>query len=344
MLMLKKKYFHLFFILIIACGVFISLTGCKTPKEKVYRKSVILMDTRVEINAVSDSSEKAEKAIDKAFVEIEKLDTLLNFFSEKSELSEINKNAGIRSVKVSAETFDIFEKAVYAGKKTDGAFDLTIGPEIVLWDFYKKIKPDDREIKKRLSLVNYRNINMDKKGRTIYLKKKGMSVDLGGIAKGYAADKASEVLKASGIKAGLVAIAGDIKAFGMKPDGRPWKVGIRNPRQKDKNDELIATIELVDSAISTSGDYERYFIVDGERYHHILNPKTGYPAALSQTAVIIANDGYITDSFSTGIFIMGHEKGLRLLDEMKINGMVIDSNGKVHMTRNIRGKIEIIRN
>ncbi|MCE5194022.1 MAG: FAD:protein FMN transferase [Nitrospiraceae bacterium] len=322
------------------CSFFI-LSACGEEKEKVYRKSVILMDTRVEISVVSNSSEKAEKAIDKAFVEIEKLETLLNFFSEKSELSEINKNAGIKPVKVSPETFDIFEKALYVSEKTYGAFDITTGSQIVLWDFTKKIKPDDLEIKKRLRLVNYKNIILNKKEQTVYLKKKNMSADLGGIAKGYAADKATEILKANGIRAGLVAIAGDIKAFGMKPDGKPWKIGIRNPRQKGEKDEIIATIELVDSAVSTSGDYERYFISNGKRYHHILDPKTGYPSAFSQTAVVIAKNGYIADSFSTGVFIIGYKKGLSLLDNMKIEGMIIDSSGKIHMTESLKDKIEV---
>ncbi|MDO8746306.1 MAG: FAD:protein FMN transferase, partial [Thermodesulfovibrionales bacterium] len=151
-----------------------------------------------------------------------------------------------------------------------------------------------------------------------------------------------DVLKKEGIKSGLVAIAGDIKAFGLKPDLKPWKVGIRNPRAENKEDEIMATIEMTDMAISTSGDYERYFIIDGKRYHHILNPKTGYPVDECRSVSIIAKDGSVTDPFSTGIFIFGAEKGIKLLEEVGIDGIIVDKNGKIHTTPNLRGKVEII--
>ncbi|MBA3061089.1 MAG: FAD:protein FMN transferase [Nitrospirae bacterium] len=350
-----------------------TLSACSPQKEKVYRKSKVLMDTLITISAVSGSGDKAEKAIDRALSEIEKLDRLLNFFSDNSELSEINRNAGMKAVVVSPETFEIIEKAIYASGKTGGAFDVTIGPEISLWDFHNKIKPEDKAIKKRLPLVNYNNITLNKKSSSVYLKKKGMLIDPGGMAKGYAADRAVEVMKKNGIKSGLVAIAGDIKTFGIKPDGKPWKIGIQNPRptppspypsptrgeetetlppplmggdkgegERGFSDEIMATIEMTDMAISTSGDYERYFIVDEKRYHHILNPKTGYPAEECRSVSIIAKDGSVTDPFSTGIFILGAEKGIKLLEEMGIDGIIVDKNGKIHTTQNLRGKLEII--
>ncbi len=312
------------------------------------------MDTIITITAVSDSSDRAEMAIDKAFSEIEKIDKLVNFFSDKSEVSEINKNAGQKPVTVSHEIFDVLERAIYASEKTDGAFDVTIGPEISLWDFHNKIKPENKAIKKRLPLVNYKALILNKEIPSVYLKKKGMLIDPGGMAKGYAADRAVEVMKKNGIKSGLVAIAGDIKTFGIKPDGKPWKIGIRNPRaipprpsllkggEGGFSDEIMATIEMTDMAISTSGDYERYFIIEGKRYHHILNPKTGYPAEECRSVSIIAKDGSVTDPFSTGIFILGAEKGIKLLEEMGIDGIIVDKNGKIHTTPNLRGKLEII--
>jgi len=331
-----------------------TISACSPQKEKVYRKSKVLMDTLITISVVSGSGDKAEKAIDKAFGEIEKLDRLLNFFSDSSEVSEINRNAGLKAVAVSPETFAVLEKAVYASGKTDGAFDVTIGSVTTMWDFHKRTKPEDKKIKERLPLVNYKNIILNKKSSSVYLKKKGMLIDLGGIAKGYAADKAVEALKREGIKSGLVSIAGDIKAFGLKPDSKPWKIGIRNPRAIPPNpplvkggeggfsDEIMATIEMTDMAISTSGDYERYFIVDKKRYHHILNPKTGYPAEGCRSVSIIAKDGAVTDPFSTGIFMLGAEKGIKLLEEMGIDGIIVDKNGKIHTTPNLRGKLEII--
>ena len=329
-----------------------AVLACTPQKDKIYRKSKILMDTIITISAVSDSSDKAEMAIDKAFSEIEKIDKLVNFFSDKSEVSEINKNAGQKPVKVSYETFEALEKAIYASEKTNGAFDVTIGPEISLWDFHNKIKPEDKAIKKRLPLVTYRGLILNKKIPSVYLKKRGMLIDPGGMAKGYAADRAVEAMKKNGIKSGLVAIAGDIKTFGIKPDGKHWRIGIRNPRaipplvkggEGGLSDEIMATMEMTDMAISTSGDYERYFIIEGKRYHHILNPKTGYPADGCQSVSVIAKDGAITDPFSTGIFILGPEKGLKLLEEMGLDGIIVDKDGKIYTTSNLRGKIEIIR-
>ena len=190
--------------------------------------------------------------------------------------------------------------------------------------------------------MGYKHIVIDKEASTVFLKTKGIQIDLGGIIKGFAADKAVEILKQQGIKAGIVAIAGDIKTFGIRPDGGLWKVGIQNPRQQTDKDEITATIAMTDMAISTSGDYERYFIIDGKRYHHILNPKTGYPADECRSVSIIAKDGSITDPFSTGIFILGAEKGIKLLEEMGIDGIIVDKNGKIHTTPNLRGKLEII--
>lgn len=302
------------------------------------------MDTLVTINVVSSSQDRAEKAMDAAFSEIEKLERLFNFFSPESEVSLVNTNAGSSEVKVSPEILDILEKAVFVSKNTQGAFDVTIGPIITLYDFYKKIKPDDRAIKKNLPLVNYREVVINRDNSTVFLKKRGMRIDLGGIAKGYTADRAVETLKKHGIKAGLVSVAGDIGTFGNKPDGRPWKVGIRNPRAGGSEDDILLTIELSDMAISTSGDYERSFIRDERRYHHLLDPKTGYPAVGCQSVSVITKEGAFTDAFATGVFILGPEKGLKVLEAMGFDGVIVDSEGKVYTTPNIRGKIEFKRN
>lgn len=320
-----------------------AVLSCVHKKDKVFRKSKMLMDTVVTITVVSDSDSNAEKAIDNAFAVIEKIDGLLNFYSDKSEISAINRNAGTNLVSVSPETMEVIEKATHISELTEGSFDITIGPVMELWNFHIKKKPDDRTIKSRLHLVDYKSIAINKTGSTVYLKKNNMKIDLGGVAKGYAADKAVEELKKNGIQSGIVSIAGDIKAFGLKPDGRPWKIGIKNPRQKNKDDEIIAVMELTDMAISTSGDYERYFIEDGKRYHHLLNPKTGYPADSCQSVSIMAKDGAIADPLSTGIFIIGHERGIKLLEENKISGFMVDKEGRIYITSDLRGRIEIKR-
>jgi thiamine biosynthesis lipoprotein len=301
-------------------------------KEVAYKKSRTLMDTFVTVTVVADSAEKGEKAIETAFSTIERFGDLVNYFSDKSEVSDINRNAGVAPVRVSAETLDVIEKAVFVAEKSGGAFDPTIGPIIKLWDFHNKTKAPDSEIKKNLRLVNYRNIIIDREKSTVFLKEKGMQLDPGGIAKGYAADLAVEALKQEGIRAGVVAAAGDISTFGLRPDGKPWNVGIKNPRQKSGADEVLATIRMGDKAISTSGDYERYFISDGQRYHHILDPKTGYPANTCRSVTIITGKGVFTDAFSTAVFVLGPEKGLKLAKEEEMEALIIDSNGKISAT------------
>lgn len=339
---IQKPKSKIFLLLAAYCLLLTVLSSCSDQKEKIYRKSQMLMDTLITISVVSGSKDNAEKAMDKAFGEISKLDAMLNFFSDKSELSEINRNAGISPVKVSPETLNVIEKAIYVSEKTGGAFDVTVGPVISQWNFSKKPDrpPHASLIKENLRLVNYKLISINKEASTVYLKEKDMLLDLGGIAKGYAADMAVDELKRKGIKAGLVSVAGDIKAFGAKPDRSPWLVGIKNPRPKDNDNEIMATLGLTDMAISTSGDYERYFIADGKRYHHLLDPKTGYPAEGCRSVSVMTKEGVYTDSFSTAVFILGPERGMQLLKEMGFEGIIVDKEGKIHMTQGLGGKIE----
>jgi FAD:protein FMN transferase len=329
-------------IFMIFCLLF-AVLSCSPRKERIFKKDKILMDTLVTITVVSDSEDTAEKAIDTAFSEIEYLEKLSNHYSPDSEITRINRNAGISEVKVSHDILKLLEKALYVSENTEGAFDITIGPVIALYDFHKKIRPDDGMIKKTLSLVNYRDIIINRDRSTVLLKRKGMLIDLGGIAKGYAADKAAETLKKQGVGSGLVAVAGDIKAFGLKPDGKPWKIGIRNPEAGDKEDDIMATTELEDMAISTSGDYERFFLSGGKRYHHLLNPKTGLSAHECRSVSIITKESAYTDAFATGIFILGPEKGLKVLEKLGFEGMIIDSQGKTYLTQGIRKRIEFKR-
>lgn len=319
------------------------LLSC-APKESLYRKNSIIMDTLVTITVVSDSRDRAEKAIEEAFRAIRKLEELLNFWSPDSEIAAIYKNAGIKPVKVSPDTLDIIDKAIFISEKTKGAFDPTIGPLMRLWDFKKKIRPDKLAIKKTLPLVNYSEMEIDRENSTAFLRKKGMSFDTGGIAKGYAADRAVNALKKTGIKAGLVAIAGDIRAFGLKPGGKgsvsPWRIGIRNPRAKDKDNDIMATIKLRDEAISTSGDYERFFIQNGVRYHHLLNPETGYPVSGCRSVSVIAKNSVLADGFATGVFIMGVKDGIKLLEELGLEGIIVDRNGNLHMTDKIKERVD----
>ncbi len=344
--------FRNLFLLFALCSLLFALTfSCSPGKDKLYKEIRTSMYTVVEITVSSDSEEKAKTAVDRAFNELDRLAKLLNFYSEESEVSMINRNAGERPVKVSPETLEIIDKALYASENTEGAFDITVGPVVRLWDFKNKVLPDKKTIKERLKLVGYRNIIMDKEKSTVFLKKKGIQIDPGGIIKGYAADKAVEVLKKNGIKSGIVAVAGDIKVFGKRPDGGLWNVGIQNPRPhppipplaRGGNggvDEIIAAIGLSDAGISTSGDYQKFFIKDGKRYHHLLNPKTGYPVYDCQSVTVITKDAVFTDAFATGIFILGPEKGLDVMKKLGFDGVIVDKDGKIHATEGIKNRIK----
>lgn len=300
------------------------------------------MYTVVSITVVSRSEDQAQKAINASFDELDRLAALLNFYSDTSEISMINRQAGEKPVKVSRDTLDIIEKAVYVSEMTDGAFDITVGPLVKLWDIQKKIIPDKESIKEKLKLVGYKNIVIDKTASTVFIKQKGAQIDLGGIIKGYAVDKVVAVLHKNGITSGVVAVGGEIRLLGMKPDGTSWEVGVQNPRPKDSDDQVFATLQLSNKALSTSGDYIRYFEKNGVRYHHLLDPKTGYPSPQCGSATIIADDNTTTDGFSK-LFILGPEKGLAVAKKLGFDVLFIDCKGKVVMSDGLKDKIRLAK-
>ncbi|NOY40017.1 MAG: FAD:protein FMN transferase [Nitrospirae bacterium] len=331
-----KRFLFIAFNLLLILSTF----SCNWRKDETYRKSEFLLDTIVTITVVSDSERKAEDAMDKAFAEIKRLGKLINFFSPDSEISAINRNAGISPVAVSPDTYTLLERATEISTETGGAFDMTVGVVVNLYDFHNKTRPSDALIREKLPLVNFRDLMLNQDKQTAFLRRKGMTVDAGGIAKGYAADRAIEVLKSAGIKAALVAVAGDIRAYGLKPGGTPWRVGIRDPRGKGM-DDIIATLELRDMAISTSGDYERFFIENGKRYHHLIDPKTGYPAGGVMGVTIVGPLGVYTDSLATALFISGIDKGLKIAGTLGYDALMIDKTGKLHMTDSLKNKITL---
>jgi thiamine biosynthesis lipoprotein len=325
------------------------LSGC-SRNDEVYRESRIAMDTLCTITVVSHSKVHAKRAIESGFERIAHLERLLNYFSETSELSLINRASGNYPVKVSIETLEIIERAIEIAEYTRGAFDPTIGPLMKTWGLYGNNDefsvPKKEQLQNSLQLVDYKKIKVNKADSEVYLEHEGMEIDLGGIAKGFAADKAVDAVKAQGVKSALVAIAGDIKGFGLKPGGRPWKVGIQDPRKEEhetvsSEGDVLASLDLEGKSISTSGDYQRYFIRDGIRYHHIIDPHTGYPATEIVSVSVIAPDGYIADGLSTGIFILGREKGIRLLQTLGFSGIIIDRNLDMFTTSDLKGRITI---
>jgi thiamine biosynthesis lipoprotein len=325
------------------------LSAC-SRNDEIFRESRIAMDTLCTITVVSHSRAQAKRAINSGFSRIAQLEKLLNYFSEKSEVGMINRSSGNVPVLVSKETIEIIDNAVKIAGDTGGAFDPTIGPLMKTWGFNLHTDefsvPSEEDIKASIDLVDYKKIKVNNAGSEVFLEKEGMEIDLGGIAKGYAADKAVEAIREHGIRAALVTIAGDIKGYGKKPDGSTWKVGIQNPRPVDEKhvilpDDVIASLDLNDRAVSTSGDYQRFFKEKGIRYHHILDPKTGFPASGVMSVTVIAPDGYLADGLSTGVFILGREKGLRLLESLGLSGVVVDRNMEIFLTNDLKGEIKI---
>jgi thiamine biosynthesis lipoprotein len=326
------------------------LSSC-TEREKMYKESRTLMDTFCTITVISPSREEAIEAVDAGFAEIKKLETLLNYFSDQSEISTVNRAAGSMPVEVSIETLEILKKSLDISKAANGAFDPTIAPVIKQWSFSKDssvpVIPSGKVIEHSLALVDYKKIKINAETREVYLEDKGMELDLGGITKGFAADKAVDAIKNKGVTAALVAVAGDIRGFGLNISGQGWKVGIQNPRTRAGSDkpweDIFAVLRLKDKAISTSGDYQRFFIKDGVRFHHILDPQTGYPSESGLISVsVIAPEGYLADGISTAVFVLGAEKGLTILESMGLDGILVNNNRKVFITKNLKGKIDIL--
>jgi thiamine biosynthesis lipoprotein len=330
----------------------LSLMISCTKQDQMYKESRVLMDTFCTITVVSPSKEKAGEAIDAGFAEIKKLDKYLNNFEPDSEISTISREAGVKPVHVSEETLDIMKKTIGISDMTDGAFDPTIAPVLKLWKFSGRPAdpslPHGDALKSALKHVGYRKIKINSQSSGIYLEDKGMELDLGGIAKGYAADRAVEAIKAKGIKAALVAIAGDIRGYGLSTAGNAWKVGIQDPRPENPNSEkpwedVFASVHLKDSAISTAGDYQRFFIKDGKRYHHIIDPATGYPSDSGLISVsVIAPEGYMADGIDTAILILGAEKGMKLLESKGLDGILVTADKKVLLTGNLKDRIELL--
>ncbi|KAF0185774.1 MAG: ApbE-like protein lipoprotein [Nitrospirae bacterium] len=318
----------------------ILLAACGKKPEGMVKVTRSSLYTLVSMTVVTNDEAKAQQAIENAYKELERLEQLLNFYADDSELSEINRNAGVKPVKVSPEAFEVIEKAAFTSEMTEGAFDVTIGPLVKLWDFKKGVIPEKAAIAESLKRVGYKNIVLDKPAGTVYLKNSGSQMDLGGILKGYAADKATHILKKNGFLSGIVTVGGEVRTFGTKPDGTPWIVGIQNPRQKDQSDEVVATIAVSDKALSTSGDYIRFFEKDGSRYHHLLNPRTGYPADQCGSVTIVAEDGVTADGFAK-IFVLGPEKGLQIAKKAGFDALFIDCNGKILMSEGLQGKIRL---
>jgi thiamine biosynthesis lipoprotein len=295
------------------------------------------MGTVVEIVLVSDEEDTAQKAALRAFQEIRRIEYLMSPWIESSDATRINRSAGNDGVKVSPETIEVIKRAQEVSKLSEGGFDITVGPLVQLWRKARERgkPPEMEEVKETLNLVNFRNLKTHY-GGNVSLRKKGMAIDLGGIAKGYAVDRAFELLKGLGYRSFLVNAGGDLRVGGSKPEG-PWSIGIQHPRNPDK---IVARISVSDTAVATSGDYEKFFIHQGKRYHHILDPKNGFPAEECQSVTVLHKEGTTADALATAIFVLGPEKGYALCQRLEgVDCLIVDRDGKTVFTQNLKDRL-----
>jgi thiamine biosynthesis lipoprotein len=279
---------------------------------------------RVELWAEQAAGEAAMAAV---MAEMHRIDRLMSPFKPDSELSRMNREAAAGPVPIGKEMFDLIARSIEFSNLSDGAFDITFSSVGYLYDYREGVKPTDAQIAAALPGINFRHLLLDPKARTIRYARAGVRIDLGGIAKGHAVDRCIELLRARGINEAIVSAGGDSRVLGDRR-GRPWMIGIRDPRRRDTN---VAVIPLADTAISTSGDYERYFEAGGERHHHILNPKTGKSPAGVRSVTVLGPDTTTTEGFSKSVFILGPERGLRLVEAHPgIDAVVVDDGGRMH--------------
>ncbi|MDD5132804.1 MAG: FAD:protein FMN transferase [bacterium] len=315
--------------LVVGCFLIglILITGCAKQPVEVYDARVML-GTVVEIKIIDADPQKAKQALTAAFAEISRLEKLMSHFDQDSALSRLNKQGYSGDMELCA----LISQAVEISKITDGGFDVTVGPLMNLWDFKAKVPrvPSLQQIRNTLKNIGYKYINIDSNKNRIMIKK-GIDLDLGGIAKGYAADQAIAVLQKEGICTALVNAGGDIRAIGDKE----WDIGLKNPRGND----ILAAITVKDKAVVTSGDYERYFIKEGKRYHHILNPNTGYPADLCQSVTVIAPTATAAVALAKGVFVAGPLKGLKLAaSQAQTEAIIIDNQGRLYVSAGLAKK------
>lgn len=328
--MTSPRLATLFSIILTNCLLF---AACSDPNAFNHRRSQFLMGTLVEISVIEKDEKLATTAVQKAFREIRRLEKLMSIHIPDSEVSKINQAAGKDRVSISKELMTVIQRSLFWSEKTGGAFDITIGPAQEQWNFDAPSLPSENSIADAIKKIGFRKIQLEE--QTVFLPEKGMKLNLGAIAKGYAVDKAMDILKENKIQNGLINAGGDLKSIGKRADQLNWGIGLQHPRNSQS---LLASFSISEKAVATSGDYQKYFERNGKRYHHILNPKTGYPAATgSMSATVITKNVMDADALSTAIFVLGPEKGIALLNSIsETEGLIINNAGETSLSKNIR--------
>jgi FAD:protein FMN transferase len=314
----------------------VSLPITDAQTGMAHKQVVKLMGNRFEFTAVAGSEAQAIKWIEKGIGEVSRIEKLLTTFSESSQTNLVNRYAGIAPVRVDKEVFELISRSKRLSRLTQGAFDITYGSiDKKLWNFDTSIKslPDAQTAKKLVRLINYNNIILDEEKQTVFLKEKGMRIGFGGIGKGYAAERAKMVMQQAGAGSGIVNAAGDLVAWGLQPSGKPWTIGIADP---EKAQTPFSWLNITDMAIATSGNYEKYVMIDGKRYSHTIDPKTGLPVTGIRSVTIICPNAEIADALATPVMVLGSKIGLDLVNQVKdVECIIIDDKDQVFTSNNI---------
>jgi thiamine biosynthesis lipoprotein len=313
------------------------------PRGKVTAESTA-MGTR--LNFIALTSERVDEAgvraaIEQAIGEIRRLEALMTTWRDDSEVSHINQSAGKAPVRVGPETLDVIGKSLWMSERSGGVFDITFEVMHGIWRFDEDLEkrlPDSAAVAERRKLIDYRHVVLDREKSTVFLNRATTKISLGGIAKGYAIDRAKDILLAAGIEDFLAQAGGDLYVHGHRADGSPWLAGVRDPRGADGS--YFARMPVVDHAFSTAGDYERSYVLDGKRYHHIIDPRTGFPATASRSVTIWAKDAFTADALDDAVFILGVEKGLALVESIDDAGaIIVDADNRVHVSKRLKDNV-----
>jgi len=304
-----------------------------------YKRALKLMGSDFNIIVVAGNKKQGNEYINAAIKEIKRIEYKISSWTTTSETAKINANAGIKPVKVDLELYNLIYRAKKISELTDGAFDISYASMDKIWKFDGSMTkmPSEESIKKSVSKVGYKNIILNRYETSVFLKLKGMKIGFGAIGKGYAADRAKTLLKNMGVKAGVIDASGDMNTWGLQPNGKPWKIGITNPVNKQK---VFSWFNLTDEAVVTSGNYEKYVKFNGITYTHIIDPRTGYPAHGIFSATVFSKSAELSDALATSIFVMGVETGLNFVNQLKgVECIIVDNHLNLHYSNNIKTKL-----
>jgi thiamine biosynthesis lipoprotein len=315
---------------------FILMIGFTSYAQGIYDRSLKLMGSRFDITVVADSQAQADRYIDLAVAEISRIENLISSWDPASQTSLINGNAGIKPVVVDKELYQLIERAIKISELSDGSFDISYASIDRIWKFDGSVTtaPSQEAIAQSVAKIGYKNILLNPETSTVFLKKEGMKIGFGAIGKGYAADMAKDLLINQGVEAGIINASGDMTTWGTKPDNSPWLVAITNPFDKTKP---YASLPIHQGAVVTSGNYEKFIMIDEQRYTHIIDPRTGWPTQGILSVTVFAPKAELADALATAVFVMGLDAGLDRINQLpQIECIIVDQNGGLHTSSQIK--------